>query len=264
MTKRADIDPTDVPDTQLQGRPFPLPDELAHYLRDVLRMSVGDWIELFDGEGRVLEGPLQQVDQRRVVMVVKEDRLSLKNESPCSITLYQAIPKGKRWRWLLEKATELGVKRIVPVETARTVVTVPEDRVAGKLERWEKVVASAARQSERAQTPDVVAPVDFDEALAYDAAECALVPWAGGEVEALDDILAEQGGVEGVDLWIGPEGGFADDEVERLRDNGVLPCRLGPRVLRTETAAIVATALIQNRLGDLSSVTRPTQDRNES
>jgi 16S rRNA (uracil1498-N3)-methyltransferase len=255
---RARIEPDELPDESLADRTFALPERVAHYLRDVRRMEPGDPVELFDGTGRVLTGRLQVVRDNDVRMAVFDDRVVERNESPCRITLCQAIPKGKRWRWVLEKTTELGVHRIRPMETDHTIVEISEQKEPRKLERWGRIVGSAARQSERTRTPEIDAPCSLETLLdePFDGRDIALHARQGSEPLAE---LAEGNIDEATDLrlWIGPEGGFSEQEAERLAEAGVAFGHLGPRILRTETAAVVAVSLVQNTLGDLRQPREP-------
>ena len=249
---RARIDPDDLPEASLADRPFALPEPVAHYLRDVRRLEPGAPVEVFDGTGRVLTGRLQVVRDNDVRMAVFEDRLLERNESPCKITLCQAIPKGKRWRWVLEKTTELGVHRIRPMETDHTVVEITEEKEPRKLDRWRRIVGSAARQCERTRTPQIEPPASMSAILdeAFDGLDIVLHAREGSE--PLADLAAgESDDTAAVRIWIGPEGGFSEDEARQMEEGGVRFGHLGPRILRTETAAIVGTSLIQNALGDL-------------
>ncbi len=254
---RADITQTPLPDESLQGRPFDLPDDVAHYLRDVRRLDVGAAVELFDGTGRVLRGKLQQVTDHGVAVFVEEDTTDTSRESPCEVTLLPVMPKRKRWRWVIEKATELGVRRIEPLTSDHAVVDIPDDRVASKLERWQKILGSAARQSERAVTPTISAPMSLEDRLeAYSPEGLAVAPAARSDGPSLDSVLSESdaSGSDApgaVDLWVGPEGGFSDGELQAMESRDITLCRLGPRILRAETAAVAAITTIQTRLGDL-------------
>jgi 16S rRNA (uracil1498-N3)-methyltransferase len=255
--RRIDLDPDDMPDDSSEERPFVLPEEKAHYVRDVLRLAPGDALEIFDGTGRILRGRLQKVDDRDVVCWIESDETSARAESPCEVTLFQAIPKGDRWTWVLEKATELGVSRVVPVETERTVVQIPDDRLDAKLDRWHRVVRAAARQCGRTVTPTLERPRSFREATTRQHERTNLhacfAPHPESErtlPEALDALdTTDESPACG--LWIGPEGGFTPDELERLDAVGTTVAALGPRILRTETAAVASVTLVQRALGDL-------------
>lgn len=249
--KRVDV-PDDVITDHDTGDQFRLPDDTAHYIGNVLRRTAGDRLELFDGTGDAVI--VRVVDADDEVTVELEKRLPAdRNESPVTITLYQAIPKGKRWKWLLQKATELGVDSIVPLETRHTVVKIPDDRLAGRLERWEKIISSAARQSQRAQTPTISAPETVDDVLERNPDNTQFVAHTGDGLPEFMSILTDEGldDSNAIGLWIGPEGGFHDDEIDTLLDAGVQPAAMGPRVLRSETAGIVSVALVQAACGDL-------------
>jgi 16S rRNA (uracil1498-N3)-methyltransferase len=229
-----------------------LPDEVAHYVRDVLRMRPGDRFELIDGSGAVAEVALAEVDAERVRVEVLSERRDRGAESPLHITLYQSIPKGDRWDLVLEKSCELGVDAVVAVETARTIVRIPDDKIARRRERWERIVASAARQSGRTVTPAVEGPRPFAETLA-DAPALALLAHTGEDLPSLREALARRADdpPASVGIWIGPEGGFTDEEIERARRAGLHAVHLGPRTLRAETAGVAAVAILQALAGDL-------------
>lgn len=233
-----------------------VPEPSAHYLRDVLRVTLGQIVELFDGTGRYARARIESVTAKSLEIVVVELGQSEQNESPCRITLLQAIPKGDRWTWVIEKATELGVTRLVPLKSSRSVVDIPSGKGESKLERWQKIAASAARQSQRSVIPVFTAQQDLKALLErredgdtlrfvlhVDETSRSLV---GHLQQALDE--RSPGAVE---LFIGPEGGFDDHEVEAMKQAGIIPCSLGPRVLRSETAGVVAVALVQSILGDM-------------
>lgn len=226
-----------------EGEAFELGEESTHYLRDVLRMSVGDVVEVFDGEGEAWHCTVDAIDG--LVYLRATRRAERQVESPLAITLYQAIPKGDRWEWILEKATELGVSRIVPVETKRTVVRISKSKTERKLARWTKIVESAARQSTRTVTPEVLTPRSFGNAMKQEASERVVFCHPGERGEAPSPAPRT------VDLWIGPEGGFTDSEVSSLVEASATPLGLGPRVLRVETASLAAITYLQSTWGDL-------------
>lgn len=254
--RRAKIDPGELPDDSLADRHYRVPERVGHYFRDVLRLEPGDPVELFDGDGRVLEGRIQVCREDRVRLAILEDRDTERNESPCRVTLCAALPERKRWRWILEKTTELGVSTIVPLETDHGVVEIPDDRRASKYERWERIVGEAARQCERTHTPELADPSSPTALLSSKFDGLDVVLHARREAVPLTERLQaasnEGSSPTPARIWIGPEGGFSDDELSRLTDADVTVCSLGPRILRAETAAVVATALVQQELGDLS------------
>lgn len=245
--RRVAIDP-DLLDGIEAASELILPAEPAHYIRDVLRLGLDAELELFDGRGKVARGRITSTGDEVVVQIEKvEERLV--GESPLSITLFQALPKGKRFDWILEKATELGVSSIVALQTERTVVQIPAGRVDGRLERWEKIAASAARQSGRSVIPRIESPRTPQQAL--DAADCDLhlVAHPGAATGGPQQYIKND--EKSVGVWIGPEGGFTQEELDWMLANSFRPISLGPRILRADTAGIVAMALLQAACGDL-------------
>ena len=222
-----------------------LEDETSHYLVTVLRLECNAEIELFDGSGRSFLGRLVALDPATVII---ERELETSTESPCSITLYQAIAKADHFDLVVEKATELGVHAVVPIETARTVVRLDASKAAKRLARWERIAESAARQSGRSAIPDIRAPLSLEEAMRLPRHPLELLFHADGGRRSLSDLVPGDAGE--VALWVGPEGGFEDDEVTRLKARASL-VSLGPRILRSETAGIVAVALVQLLTGGL-------------
>lgn len=227
------------------GDTVQLPDRSAHYVVTVLRCPLGQELELFDGEGNAWIGTLTATDPATVEITKRLDRSG--SESPCEITLYQTVPKRDRFEWLIEKTTELGVVRIVPLESARSVVRIPSARIDKKLKRWRKIATSAARQSQRAVVPEISPPQSLANALsdAPERTHAFLHPEAD---HRLGDVVAD---VRSVGLWIGPEGGFTADEVALLSETA-RAVSVGPRILRSETAGIVSVALAQEHTGGLA------------
>ena len=243
------------------GARVELPEQGARYARDVLRLPVGERVELFDGHGLRVLATLTTVDASGVIATIQELLPEDENESSLELTLYQAIPKGDRFEWLLEKCTELGVTRICPIETSRTVVKIKPNKSAQKLERWQKITAGAARQSQRSRVPELLPARSFASALEdlelrgeHDLVLVASPPLnledgdGGGGFQAR---LKATPSIATLSIWIGPEGGFTNDEVRALLDAGAQTVSMGPRILRAETAAVTAIALAQHLAGDL-------------
>lgn len=232
------------------GASVELPDTTAHYLRDVLRLCVGEHVELFDGEGWAFIAQLDEVSQASVratlVAKLEADRL----ESPLQTTLYACIPKGDRWEWLLEKTSELGVSHIQPVISARTIVKIKPSKLDAKLERWRRIVAAASRQSGRARTPSVSAPATLQALLASLPAHPHCFAAIHADARRWGEVFDTPH--RAVGLWVGPEGGWDDTERASLLDAGCHAVGLGPRVLRADTAAIAMLTLAQLHAGDIS------------
>lgn len=248
--------PSDFFDDCDPGDRVALPNEQAHYVRDVLRFGEGAELELFDGEGTLASAVITDAGDD-VVVELMEFNETEQGESPIRCVLFQAIPKGKRWKWILEKSTELGVDTIVPLETKHTIVQIPEDRLERRLERWERIVTSAARQCERTVVPTVCRPMAPQKARTESTRDVDLVAHPGPGARTPRQVLDETGEIRSVGIWIGPEGGFTEDEVEALIAAGMHRIGLGPRVLRADTAPITALTLVQAARGDLDVAPTP-------
>ncbi|MBE0618429.1 MAG: 16S rRNA (uracil(1498)-N(3))-methyltransferase [Proteobacteria bacterium] len=224
-------------------------EEARHLLR-VFRARPGDAVHVFDGEGRRWLGQL--VGAGRGEARVEGLAPLPTNEAPVALALIQALPKGERWEWIVEKGTELGVLHFHPVHTARTVSRVPAARGSEKLQRWRKIALAAAKQCERARVPAIAAPLDLRACLAAlgqpDAEErrLALTERCRG-TRAAETV----GPVLRVVLAAGPEGGWSEEDRTALDAAGFQSWGLGPRILRSETAAVAALAVLQARWGDL-------------
>jgi 16S rRNA (uracil1498-N3)-methyltransferase len=224
----------------------------AHHLGRVLRLRPGARLEATDGTGRVFTVRLEALGASDAWGAILAEALSVP-ESPCAITLAQAVLKGERMTWLVQKATELGVARIVPVETDRVVRRASAERASARQTRWQRVAREAVKQSRRAIVPPVEPVRRLAEVLAeaprYDA---AWLLWEGGGVP-LAVAAREAGRPSRLLLLVGPEGGFRGDEALSAEAAGARLVGLGPRILRAESAALVGLALCQHLFGDLGT-----------
>lgn len=219
----------------------------AHIAR-VLRLRPGDELVVFDGRGGEYEARLEALRKDTALVAVGAHREN-ERESPLAITLAQGISRGERMDLVFQKATELGVRRIVPLLTERTVVRLDSKQAAAKRRHWRAVAVAACEQCGRNRVPEIAAPEDLDafvSACSSASEETRIVLSPQGETR-VRDLRASTGVV----MLIGPEGGLAARELEKARQVGFEALRLGPRILRTETAAIAALAVIQQQLGDL-------------
>lgn len=234
------------PQPLLSTETVELSGQTRHYLARVLRLSVGDSVILFDGDGREYPGEIIEVQSKRIIARLGESRPA-GNESPLKITLVQAISRGERMDYSLQKATELGVSCIQPLVSQRVEVRLDEKRKAKRLQHWKGVVISACEQSGRAVVPEVLQPCLLDEWLAVADTSKSLVldPTAKMRLSEFSE------GHKNVSVLVGPEGGFTEIELEHVKAKGVTPLSLGPRILRTETAGPVAIAVLQVVAGDL-------------
>ncbi len=224
---------------------YPLGAAAANHVA-VRRLVPGDEIVLFDGRGGEYRAELTAVARRDVRAHILEHR-DTERESPLDVTLLQAVSKGDRMDYAIQKAVELGARRIVPVLTERTVVRLSPERGAKRVEHWRGVVISACEQCGRNLLPEITAPLPLSSAVAEIQAglKLALDPTSDNTLRTLAP------SDQGIALLIGPEGGFSDFEMEQAAAAGYRPLRFGPRVLRTETAGPAALAAIQALWGDL-------------
>ncbi len=229
------------------GLELALPDAAAYHVARVLRLRPGAPLVLFDGSGADFRAEIVAVEGDRVRVRVGERTAGLR-ESPLAITLVQAVSRSERMDWTLQKATELGVRRIQPVLSSRSVVRLDERQAAKKLRHWQAIVAGACEQCGRSVVPEVGPPVELGRYLSGSPREgqrLVLSPNGPASLAGLPSAARR------VELLIGPEGGLDDAELEAAGRSGFAPVRLGPRVLRTETAGLVALAVLQALWGDL-------------
>lgn len=232
------------------GQTVELPDDAAAHLVRVLRLREGDTCVLFNGDGFDHDARLVKVGKRGASAEIVGTR-AVNVESPLRITLVQGIARGEKMDWILQKATELGVAGIVPVSSDRSEVRLDAERAAKRHAHWRSVVVSACEQSWRARVPGVAAPqslVAALEALPSAGTRWLLDPDATGGIAT----LAADAASNGLVLAIGPEGGWSANDRAALVAAGFGGLRLGPRILRTETAGVAAIAALQARFGDLA------------
>jgi 16S rRNA (uracil1498-N3)-methyltransferase len=220
------------------------PEDSRHALRS-LRLRTGDPVSLADGRGMVAEGSLRGTADG-IVTVELEERHPVQRRGPV-VSVALAPPKGERLAWAIQKMSELGVDEAVLVRAERSVREWGEERATKAVARLAAVAREAAMQSRQAFVMEVRPPVTLEEALQAGPAE-VVVLWEGSD-QALSTHLPEAAG--GIRLLVGPEGGFADGEVEAMQASGAALASLGPSILRTETAAVVGAALVLARYGRL-------------
>jgi 16S rRNA (uracil1498-N3)-methyltransferase len=223
-----------------------LPEAAARHVGQVLRMRAGEPLVLFDGSGGEYAASIESVE-RKSVRVRIGGFCAVERESPLEVTLAQCVSKGERMDYTVQKAVELGVRRIVPLLSARSVVRLDEERWERKREHWQGVAVSACEQSGRTRVPVVAAVCRLEAWLpaAPDGSRLVLAP--AGTVS-----LRSLGQLRSPSLLVGPEGGLAEQELELARQHGFLALGLGPRILRTETAGVAALAAMQALAGDLA------------
>lgn len=231
------------------GTTIDLPEHAGGHLIRVLRLSEGDECVLFNGDGHDYRARLFDVGKRgaRAEVLTKT---AVTNESALRITLLQGIARGEKMDLILQKATELGVATFIPVHSERSEVRLDGTRAQKRLAHWRGVVASACEQSGRAFVPDVIAPANLAQVLAVSdlpGLRCTLSPEAKAGMNSLT-MPSDQNLL----IAVGPEGGWGARDLRLLDDAGFISLRLGPRILRTETAGLAAIAALQLQLGDLA------------
>lgn len=216
----------------------------SHYLTRVLRLSKGDVLTLFNGDGMDYMAEITGVGSKSVMVRVL-DGVPVVNEPPLKITLVQAVCRGERMDYVLQKATELGVFSFQPLISRRVGVRLDKARLAKRLKHWQGVVISACEQSGRAVVPEVKTPLPLSEwtAITDSSPRLVLDPYAQDKLADLSIVN------ESLSLVIGPEGGFTDEEMQVARVKDLTPVSLGPRILRTETAGPAAIAVLQAKTG---------------
>jgi 16S rRNA (uracil1498-N3)-methyltransferase len=225
-----------------------LPESAAAHLSRVLRLAVGDECVLFNGDGRDYAARIVAQD-KRVTRVAIEGARAIDSESPLRITLLQGVARGEKMDLILQKATELGVSAIAPLWSQRSEVKLDGARAEKRLAHWRGVVASACEQCGRARVPDVASPVSLAAALdALPAGGMRLILDPDGELAPSSLPVKVDTAIV---LAVGPEGGWSPTDREVLWAAGFQGLRLGPRILRTETAGLAAIAALQSLHGDL-------------
>lgn len=226
-----------------------LPEERRHYLVHVLRLGEGDALEVFDGTGRAFDARVVELGPRQVRLSLGPARVAPPHRA---LHILQGLPKGDKLEWVLQKGTELGATAFHPVDTARSVVKLEPRRAGERTERWRKIVEEAARQCRRNDVPQVHPPQPLLEAArALEPGTTLLVLDEEERAIPLGEAFRACGPGTPVALVVGPEGGLAREEVAALGALGARGVTLGSRILRTETAALAALAVMQHLDGEL-------------
>lgn len=247
----------------LNNRMITIDGEDVRHIGNVLRAVPGDVLKLTDGMGTDYDAVIEQIGKNNIITRISFARPNA-TEPPVEITLFQGIPKADKMDFIIQKCIELGVKRIVPVMTARTVVKLNNARdIENKTARWRRIALEAAKQCDRGIVPLVTEPVKPEKALEI-AGSCSLklIPYEEERDGSLRRQLWQYGQEAGkaqaqgrraeIGVFIGPEGGFDLAEVEMAMNSGFKSVTLGPRILRTETAGLAVIAIIMYEIGDIS------------
>ncbi len=229
-----------------KGESLTLTPQAAHHVTTVLRMQVGQKLSLFCGDNREFHASIEVVDKKKVVVsIVAETFVS--RESPRELHLAQAISKGERMEWVMQKAVELGVHSIRPLISLRSSLKLDAERLEKKMAQWKAIAIAACEQCGRNQLPFILPLLTVEDYLKnkQNALKLILYPQANKTWRDYNFDLPA------INLMIGPEGGFSDEEIQSALAADFSPLSLGPRILRTETAAITAISVLQAVSGDL-------------
>ncbi len=233
-----------VPPARIDAERVAFLPEQAHQIGRVLRLRVGDGVLVFDGSGRELRVVLTEITPTRASGRVVE-ALPPAAGPALRVTLGQLVPRGPAMDWILAKATELGVARIVPCEGGRSV------RRRGGPDRWRRIIQEAAEQCGRRELPELAPILSLEDFLLAHGTGPLLVCTTEADSRPLPEVCRRLQGAPEITLLVGSEGGFTESELTQLRAGGAILTSLGPRLLRTDTAAVVALAVVQALIGDL-------------
>lgn len=227
-------------------------EDVSHISR-VLRLEIGDSITVCDGKGTDYEAKIAQIEQKQIICTVTEENPS-NSEPNIEVTLFQGLPKASKMEYIIQKTTELGISKIVPVKLSRCVVKIDnkKDEIK-KLDRWQKISEAAAKQSGRGVVPEICPIMTLDEVIDESKNfDLFFVPYECEEQKTLKEILLSKPDVKTVGFVIGPEGGFDLTETEKLHQSGIETVTLGKRILRTETAGEAVLAMTMYEIGDIN------------
>jgi 16S rRNA (uracil1498-N3)-methyltransferase len=244
------------------GRTATITGRDARHITRILRMGPGDTLDIVDSAGKEYSARIRTGSEDKVTLDVVAEGSGVCREPSVLITILQGLPKGDKMDKVVRKNTEIGVSRFVPVITERSVPRLEETARARRVDRWRRIAEEASKQSGRQRVPDVLDVVGFDMAIQFaveekircrDRGEKCLIlfPWELETSRGIRDILREGAGFSEVMCFIGPEGGFSYDEAENAVKHGAELCSLGPRILRTETCALVLSSIILYEAGEM-------------
>jgi len=238
-------------DHPLSGDTVTVTGELYRHMARVLRLKAGSAVVLTDSVGGRLSGFIEEVGPKSLTVRIGSRESAPEPEGALRVTLYQGLPKGEKLDLILQKCTELGVAEVVTFDAARSIVKLRGDRGAGRLERCEKIVLEASRQSGRRGAPRVSIGGSLDSVLRDAGQEVKLLLWEGERRVGLRESFRAHPAPQSVGVVVGPEGGLSPEEVELALAHGFRPVSLGRRILRTETAGLAVLAILQFHWGDM-------------
>ncbi|MCC8138180.1 MAG: 16S rRNA (uracil(1498)-N(3))-methyltransferase [Clostridiales bacterium] len=227
----------------------------VNHIRNVLRIAPGEQVSVSDGDATSYRCEVVRVEEECVTAKIMWSQ-EADTELPCRIVLFQGLPKADKMELIIQKTIELGVSEIIPMATRRAVVKLDAKKAEAKKKRWNAIAESSAKQAKRAVIPEVKQVMDFDEAVRYASTMSRrFIPYerAEGMDETREAFRAIQPG-DSIAVFIGPEGGFDEQEIRLAKDAGIMPITLGRRILRTETAGMAVLAVLMFQLESGSAV----------
>ncbi len=232
-----------IPPEAVQGTNISIPDETAAQIRKVLRLKEGTRVHFLDDLGNLYESSIHYLDEKHLTAEIQRKRPA-EGESACRLSLYVGLTQREKFEWILQKCTEAGAARIIPMITERSLIRKASD-IAGKTERWQKILKEAAEQCGRGRIPELLPPQSFRQAAEAGAsADLALFCWEEEKQKTLRELIDPVRDSAGtISLMVGPEGGFSEEEASLARTAGWSPVTLGKRIYRMETAALAAVIL---------------------
>ena len=225
----------------------------VNHIKNVLRMKVGEELNVSNGQdGKEYRCSIAALEEDRVVCelrFVKQDNVEL----PSRVYLFQGLPKADKMEWIIQKAVELGAYEIIPVAAKRCVVKLDDKKAASKIARWQGIAEAAAKQSKRGIIPEISEVMSFERAVKMAAdMSVRIIPYEMAEgMEKTREIIERLKPRQNIAVFIGPEGGFEDSEIQFATENGIVPVTLGRRILRTETAGMTVLSWIMYRLEEM-------------
>lgn len=224
--------------------------EDVKHISKVLRCRIGEELEICDNDNNEYICEIANIDKSQVELNIVEV-VDIKRESDLKIKVYQGLPKGPKMEMILQKLTEVGVDEIILVQTKRTVVKVDDKKEDKKIERWERIIYEAAKQSKRGKIPKLRGVLSFKEALAdMKENDFNIAPYENERTKSIKQAIKGVD-IKNIGIFVGPEGGFEDTEIKAIEEIGGQSVSLGPRILRTETASLVASSIVLYELSDL-------------
>ena len=224
-------------------------EDVKHISR-VLRCKENDKLEVCDMDNNEYICEIREINKDNILLDIIE-KVNIKRESSLKVKLYQGMPKGTKMELILQKLTEIGVDEIVLVQTKRSVTKIDNKKEDKKIERWERIIYEAAKQSKRGKIPTLRGVLSFKEALKdMENNDLNLCPYENERTISINECLKDVN-ANTIGVFVGPEGGFEEDEIEKIQDMDGKVVSLGPRILRTETASVVASSIVLYELSDL-------------